>query len=88
MSFGNVSSHFENLKKRFTLPDEQVRQASSDSIKKELGVTIDIKNIKVTNSVLVLNVQPSLKNEIFMNKHKILELVKEVCKEKTPKDIR
>ena len=88
MSFGNVSKHFENLKKRFTLPDEQVRRVCSDVIEKELGVTIDIKKIRVANSVLVINIQPSLKNEIFMNKHKILELIKEVCKEKTPKDIR
>lgn len=74
--------------KRFKRPDILVREKTVEIIKKEIGVDIDIKKIKVRECVITIDTfDPILKSEIFIRKNVILEAIRESV-DKNIKDIR
>jgi len=59
---------------------------SSSEIKKQIikevllevvGLEIDSKKMKIKNNIVYLDIKPIYKNEIFLKKEKIFELLKE-----------
>ena len=51
-------------------------------------INLEEKDFDIKNFSIKLSVSPSIKNEIFMRKQKILTALKSALGEKSPKDIR
>lgn len=87
-----IPRSIEEFLKKFTsltLPDESIRKATSVVIKDVCGEDIDIKNITLKNNIVYIQHNNHiLRSHIFINKNKILTLLKERVGEKTPEDIR
>jgi len=73
----NISFLLEKYSK-IGLKEEKIKKIISDSIKKGSGVEVDISKIKVQKNIININdVFGVQKSEIFMNKNKIDEIMKE-----------
>ncbi len=83
-----LSSFLEKFKK-FSRPDIVVREKTAEAIKKEIGREINEKDIRVKNGIIFLNIyNSSLKNEIFLKKNKILDIVRDLTSNKNIFDIK
>jgi len=63
---------------------EYIRSAISSVVK----VEIDIKDIKIKNNIIYLNIKPIYKNEILFKQEEIFLKIKEFLGKKTPREIR
>jgi hypothetical protein len=59
-----------------------------EAIKKETGILIESKNIKIKNGVIFLDIKPIYKNEIFLKQNEIFLELQKLLGKKTPQDIR
>lgn len=82
-------SHFLDKFKKFGKPDILVREKTAEIIKKEIGVDIDNKKIKLRDCVIYVETHDHiLKSEIFLKKRKILSFLQDFCSDKNIKDIK
>lgn len=58
-------------------PDFNIRESARDSIKEVLGEDVDIKGISVKGRSVHVEGGASFKSEVFLNKRKIVEKLKE-----------
>jgi len=83
--------NIENFLKRFELltpPNDAIRGAVREIIEKEIGVSIEKKNISVKNNIIYIKTKPLYKNEIFIKKQYILKELEKKFHQKTPRDIK
>ncbi len=65
------------------------REIVARALSEGLGIPVSFKDFKIQNNVVVfLKASGSLKSQIFIKKQKLLELLKERCKEEAPYDIK
>lgn len=79
---------FLNKFKNLTPPDNEVREKVIEIIKNEINITIDKKNISIRNNSIFIKTKPIIKNELFINKEKLLHELKKSFGSKTPNDIK
>lgn len=88
MTWDNVGKYldkFKNLKP----PQKFMQDEVAEVIQRLLNVSIESENINERGGVLYIKIKnPSVKNEIFMNKNKILEELSKKLGSRTPKDIK
>jgi len=72
------------------LSSSEVRkQVIGEVLLEVVGLEINSKKIKIKNNIVYLDIKPIYKNEIFLKKEKIFNLLKEKLGEnKTIEDIR
>ena len=63
--------------KHITPPDITVRKSAVDIIKTTTNIELDKKDISIKNGVVYIKTQPIYKNEIFINKQKIIKKLQE-----------
>ena len=68
----NISIYLEKFK-NIESKSSSLKSIVVDSIKNVLKVDIDKKNIEIKNGIIYLKVHPVIKNEIFINKNKIIK---------------
>ncbi len=84
-NIGRFLNRFKNLK----IPKKFIQKESAQIIGSLLNTEINPDDIEERNGVLYLKSGNSaLKNEIFLRKEKILEILKQRLGEKAPKDLR
>ena len=74
--------------KNITPPDETIRKAFVEIVKKRLKIILEFKDITIRNFVVYIKTSPTIKSEIFMNKRGVLEELKQEFGLKAPLDIR
>lgn len=67
---------------------EAKKQSICDVIKEVTSLPISIKDIKIKNNVIYLNIKPIYKNEILIKKDLIIIKLKEFLGKKAPQDFR
>lgn len=53
-----------------------------------IGVQIKTEDVEVKNNTVYLNIKPIYKNEIFIKKEKIQNLLDQILGKKSPQDLR
>jgi hypothetical protein len=66
--------NFNNIFKK----DELLKNTIRNSIKKIINIEINRDLILIKNKTIILNEKPHLKNEVFMNKEKILTEINKI----------
>jgi hypothetical protein len=64
------------------------KQSICSVIKEITNIELSLKDIKIKNNIIYLNIKPIYKNEIFIKNDLINLKLKEFLGEKTPKNIR
>lgn len=83
-----ISSLLERFK-RFSRPNIEIREAVSKAIKSEIGADVPEKEIYVKGGIVYIKTHNSiLKNELYLKKHRILDLVLNSCGPKSISDIK
>jgi len=83
--------HIQNLLARFkrlTLPDEAARKTIVEVCKKEFHVPIEMKDITIRNRVVFISGSPHAKMTLYMQKKRILSILKERLGNEAPVDFR
>ncbi len=70
-------NHWLAKYRRLLPPGAATRQSVKEIIKKELGIELADKDIKVQKKTVYLNLSSVLKNEIFIHREQILAELKE-----------
>jgi hypothetical protein len=84
-NIGNFLERFANFRPSKKL----IKEESAKIISGLLNIEINSENFEERDGVLFLkSANPALKNEIFLKKNQILEVLKERLGEKAPRDIR
>lgn len=84
----SISNFLEKFKK-FGKPDILVREKTAEIIKKEIGIDIDNKKIKLREGVIYIETHDHLlKSEVFLKKRKILTFIQDLFKDKNIRDIK
>lgn len=73
MYISDLLKKFKNI----TAPDIIIRNYIVDIVKEIINIKLDKKNIFVKNGIVYIKTKPIYKNEIFINKKKIINLLKE-----------
>lgn len=68
----NISHYLEKFKK-IEPKGDSVKYAVHEAIFETLGVRVEKRDISIKDNTLHISVPASLKNEIFMNKQRILQ---------------
>lgn len=82
----NINNFLEKFKK-LTPPDDDIKEEIIEIISSLFKKEIDKKQIAIKNSVIYIESDPVLKNEIFMKKQFILSKLIERFDKKAPKNI-
>ncbi len=77
--FSDISKFLEKFSKKVDLSDSN-KDKIIEIIKKEVNFEVTKENIEIKDSAIYLRVSPGLRNQIFINKSKIIE---EIAKETT-----
>ncbi|MBU6430856.1 MAG: hypothetical protein KGJ58_01050 [Patescibacteria group bacterium] len=72
----NVSIYLDKFK-TISSKKDFFKESVAISLKKNLEIDIDKKNIEIRNSILYLKINPTVKNELFMKKKYIIDELKE-----------
>ncbi len=80
----DLLARFDNILLSENLKTESIRNV----LQKIIGVEIKNKDIKIKDNIIYLNLKPIYKNEIFINKEKIVSALEETLGKKAPKNIR
>lgn len=73
--------------KEILLGEELRKEKISLVIENISKIKIETKDIEIKNSVVILNIKPIFKNEIFLKKERILEEFKKNFSKRIPTDI-
>lgn len=76
MSFLDINSLLERYEKLFG-DHRRTKEAVTRVISTELGVTLADEQISIKNGVVTVAAHPTVKNELFLHRLKILEMIKE-----------
>ncbi len=71
-----ISKLLENFKK-ITPPDYYIKNSVASVIKDVSGFNLNKKNISYRNGIVYIKTKQSYKSEIFINKQKIISILKE-----------
>ncbi len=82
----NIDNFLEKFK-NLVPADKEVKDLTVKVIKNTLGFEVKDSEIFKQNEVLFIKTKPIYKNEIFMNKQKILTEIKKTLGKRAPKDI-
>lgn len=63
--------------KNITPPDEAIRLLLAEMVKEETGIEVSKKNISIRNNIAYIKTTPIYKNEIYIQKGKIILKIKE-----------
>jgi len=85
-NFSHIKTFFKRFK-HLSPPHETIKKTTQESIKKILNKEIPLKNITVSQYTVFINESTVFKNEIFLNKEKILEFISKEVGNKV-KDIK
>jgi len=83
----NIDSFLEKFK-NLTPPHKEVRRVVVLVVKKNTNIQLEEEQILSHGNTVYLKIKPIYKTEIFLNKKKILEEIKDVLGLKAPQDIR
>jgi len=83
----NIDSFLEKFK-NLTPPHKEVRRVVILVVKKNTNIQLEEEQILSHGNTVYLKIKPIYKTEIFLNKKKILEEIKDVLGLKAPQDIR
>lgn len=86
MSLTPLNSFFERFK-HITPPDETIRKCVCEFVLCTYKKEITLKQVVVKNNIVFMQVNPVLKNEIFMRKKEIIEYIQQKTN-KTVSDIK
>lgn len=73
---------------KITPPDSEVRRCTVDIIKKEIGVSIQEKDVSVQNTVVYIKTSPAIKSRVFIKKQNIILYIKEKLGDGVATDVR
>lgn len=73
---------------QLTLPDDTLKRLFVELVEQDFGLKIERDQLTFRNGVLLVNVSPALKSELYLRKNKILAKLKEGLGAKAPQDIR
>mgnify|MGYP003405194106 FL=1 len=76
MDYNHITSFLEKFKNLIS-KEELYSETISNIIEKEISYKIDKNTIKIKRNVIFINGSPVLRNEILINKSKILQALKE-----------
>lgn len=74
-----ISIYLEKFKK-FGFKDVQIKELVVETIFELFNVVVERKNIKIENGKILIMVSGPLKSEIFINRTKVVETIKEKTK--------
>lgn len=83
----NLDKFLDKFKK-LKPPDDEIKTNLIIIIKNEINFSINRKDISFNNNIIYIKTKSIIKNEIFINKYKILNLLNSNLKEDIVKDIR
>ena len=86
-----MSFNIGDYLKRFvglTPPDDFIKEEVLKIVKDKIGIDLNKKEITISNGVIYIKTTPIIKNEIFINREKILQNLKQTLGIKSPKDIK
>jgi len=75
MTLSKISAHVGKYEK-MAIPDKEVREALVALIERFAGAEVSIEEIKIIRGTARIQVSPVIKNQILLNKKKILEGLK------------
>lgn len=73
-NLNHIKAFFARFK-HLTPPHESIKKAVQKSIKKTLHKDIQLENITVSRYTVFINKNSVFKNEVFLNKEKLLTLI-------------
>lgn len=76
MLIKNLLDKYHNLK----VVDQDLKSFLVSKFKNDFDYELDVKNIKRQGRVVYLNINPTLKSEVLINKQKILQLIRKIDK--------
>lgn len=77
MDYSSISSFLEKFKNTL-FKKETIYKDIISTISKEVGVVLNIDDIKILGTEIKIKGSPVVKNEILIRKNKILELLKNI----------
>jgi hypothetical protein len=87
VNFNNLEGYLDKFKKIFSTVNFQ-RDAVVSIIEKHTNIKLLPKEFDIKDFVVTLKTSPGIKNEIFMHRNQILEELKTVLGNQSPKNIR
>lgn len=88
MGFSGIEKYLNKFKK-FKPPRKFLQDEVVNIIQQNFGIFIEANEIKEAGGILYFKIKnPVLKNEIFINKDKILEKLSQRIGPRAPKDIK
>lgn len=72
----NISRYLHKFK-NLTPKQDEVRESIINILKEDYNIEIDKENISYRNKKVFISTHPLIKNEIFINKKKLLDRIKE-----------
>jgi len=79
---------FLNKFKGLKPPNDEIKINIIKIIKDDLNINLERKDISVRNKTIYINTKPIIKNEIFINKYKLIETLRDKLGNTMVKDIR
>jgi hypothetical protein len=76
MDYARIGGFLEKFKK-ILFQKEEILFVIVKTISKHTSIILDVKKIKIKNAIIYIEAKPIQKSEIFMNKNKILEDLKQ-----------
>lgn len=70
------------------LSKESKVKSVQDVLNQTIGLEVKKEDIRIKNNTVYLNIKPIYKNEIFINKEKIVSILEKTLGQKHPGDIR
>lgn len=71
----NVGNFFDKFKNT-ALKEMKIRQIIADSIEKNTGIKLELKEIELKNKIIRIKASPAVRNSIFIKKEAILNAIK------------
>jgi len=87
MEYSHITSFLEKFKK-ILFQKEEVYKIIASVISEHISFLIEPNSIKIKNTTIYIQGSPTLKNEILINKNKIILKLKEVVPEFNLIDIK
>jgi hypothetical protein len=84
--YDHINSFLDKFKK-ILFSKEEIKKNINQAIFEIIDKEIEQENIKIKNNIIKIDGSPSLKNEIFIFKQKILSKINEKTKERQFLDI-
>lgn len=87
MDYNRIGGFLEKFKK-ILFQKEEVLSVIIKVVSKYTPIILDVKKIKIKNTIIYIEANPIQKSEIFMNKNKILKDLKQEIKHLNFTDIK